>query len=641
MGRSGAGGVIIQILGDASQAIQAIDQVTKKVEELENAGDSGAGGIEDLTDSFDDLLAQIPAALGILGAGAAAIKQFFDLSEEGAQMERLSDTSTQLAETYGANMDQIVRKVRAASFGTITDLKIMESANKAMMLGVSANAKELADLTQIAIYRGRALGLSAEQAFEQISIGIGRLSPKILDNLGIVVDAESNYERYAETIGKTADELTEYEKREALKNAVLQEGNKLLAATGGLAADNASQFEKLDAQVENITNNFKEGLAPAGGAVITALNGILFGYKELRDALADHQDDMADTIGSYEDYRAEAIRSASAAGMFTKHAAQQAGAFKDGKIEVDKFLVSLGFLSEAEFNYMMITKQAVTINGDYVDMAEQVRRGNADIAESAEDAAAAATKVKEQLGELKTFMKGELGQEYDDFNQKQTALKDQARELLDNIQELEGKDWLTSKQREQLEENRSKLKEIQDQIARNAEEHELASKKILFNLLEQNLALGGLTANEKDILTEVANKWGLVDDKTYEAYQKIDEYVGLLESGVIPDMKTFSDMVAGLSDKSITIYTRYINEFIESRRRGDSGGYTGMQDQERAGGGGVFPGMGYTYQERGAEGFKPNQAGVVVPAHVVNNYNLQMGAVAQRMLMQALALERL
>ena len=145
MGRSGAGGVIIQILGDASQAIQAIDQVTKKVEELENAGDSGAGGIENLTDSFGGLLDQIPTALGILGAGAAAIKQFFDLSEEGAQMERLSDTSTQLAETYGANTDQIVRKVRAASFGTITDLKIMEAANKAMMLGVSANAKELAD----------------------------------------------------------------------------------------------------------------------------------------------------------------------------------------------------------------------------------------------------------------------------------------------------------------------------------------------------------------------------------------------------------------------------------------------------------------------------------------------------------------
>lgn len=577
----GSGAVIIQVLGDAAQAIASLDQVAAKVGELEGAGNDGAGGIENLADQMDGFLAQIPIAVGILTAAGAAFKEFFDTSEEGAQMERLGDTSTQLAETYGANMDEIVRKVRGASLGTISNLDIMASANKAMMLGVSASADELAELTQIAMYRGRALGLNSQQAFEQISIGIGRLSPKILDNLGIVVDASTNYENYAATIGKTADELTEYEKREALKNAVLEEGNRILQAAGGLAADNASQFEKLDAQAENLGNNFKEWLAPAGGRVITSLNGILFGINEVRDALANHQQDMQDTTGTYEDYRAEAVRSATAAGLFTKHAAQQAGAFRDGKIEVDKFLVSLGFLSEAEFTGMQITKEAVTINGDYVDMAEQVRGSKEDLTTATDNLAAAEEIENEKTDRLKTLM-GEL------------------------------------------------------------------TEKLIFNQ-----AAAGLNADQA---LELARAMGLINPETEAGIKAMDELTAKYDKnkdgaitgaeatrGYMTDVGLLGDAIAELQDRNITITTTHINQYIEQHiaQQEAANNYHWGDGGARASGGPVWPGMDYIYQERGPEGFRSNQSGTIIPAHTVNNFNLNMSAVAQRMIRQAVALERL
>jgi hypothetical protein len=66
------------------------------------------------------------------------------------------------------------------------------------------------------------MGISATQAFNDIVTGLGRMSPLILDNLGITVDLEATMKRYAETLGKTSDALTDTERKQALVNAVIE-----------------------------------------------------------------------------------------------------------------------------------------------------------------------------------------------------------------------------------------------------------------------------------------------------------------------------------------------------------------------------------------------------------------------------------
>src|SRR5690606_6568022 len=97
--------------------------------------------------------------------------------------------------------------------------------------------------------------------FDQIVRGIGRLSPKILDNLGIIVDADVTYAEYAKSIGKAANELTEVEKRQALVNAVIADTAPLLAESGGLAEDSAAAWEQMDAAQKNYFDNLKADAA--------------------------------------------------------------------------------------------------------------------------------------------------------------------------------------------------------------------------------------------------------------------------------------------------------------------------------------------------------------------------------------------
>jgi len=134
------------------------------------------------------------------------------------------------------------------------------------MLGVGSSASEMAQLMEVAAVRGRAMGLSATQAFNDIVTGIGRGSRMILDNLGIILDLDQVYGDYAATLGITAKALTEAQKKEAMTQAVIKDTQGLLRETGGLLVDAAGQWEKLDAAEANWAAASKRRLLKAGTA---------------------------------------------------------------------------------------------------------------------------------------------------------------------------------------------------------------------------------------------------------------------------------------------------------------------------------------------------------------------------------------
>jgi len=135
----------------------------------------------------------------------------------------------------------------------------MLSANKAMMLGVSDNADTLGRLLEVAAERGKALGLTTTQAFSDIVTGIGRLSPMILDNLGIVTGGAAVYDAYARSIGKAAEQLTDFERRQALVQLVLSQAPG--AAGMPEIADAQTGIEQLQAAWANLKAEIGKGLA--------------------------------------------------------------------------------------------------------------------------------------------------------------------------------------------------------------------------------------------------------------------------------------------------------------------------------------------------------------------------------------------
>lgn len=223
------------------------------------------------------------AMMGALGGyvglrGVIKLEQLaVEMGQVGAQAERMEQSFRSLA---GSDATRMLEELRETSRGTISDMNLMTAANRAMMLGVTQDTETMTRLMEIAMVRGRAMGLSTQQAFSDLVTGLGRASPMILDNLGIVTGGERTFSEYAATLGKTADELTEVEKKQALLNKVMQESNETAVP------DAMEAFERYAAQRERLGIAFGKGLGAEGGLVSglvdigATLLGGLAGYFE-------------------------------------------------------------------------------------------------------------------------------------------------------------------------------------------------------------------------------------------------------------------------------------------------------------------------------------------------------------------------
>jgi hypothetical protein len=247
------------------------------------------GGLET---AFKGLAGAMGISLGIAGAvqiGRMAI----DLAETSAQVDRTRASFEALATIADQSGKKMLASMRIASRGMISDAALVQSANRAMLLGVADSAEQLGQMLEASAALGQAMGLSAEQAFNDMVTGLGRLSPMILDNLGIANEGAKTFEIYAASIGRTADSLTNAEKKQILLNKIMAAAKPLIEANANAAGDSAKNFGQAAASWKNASDAlgrlFSSDLAIGAGYLAKALDTVTDSLGKLKTA--------ADAIG--------------------------------------------------------------------------------------------------------------------------------------------------------------------------------------------------------------------------------------------------------------------------------------------------------------------------------------------------------
>lgn len=226
-----------------------------------------------------------------VGVGFVAVKQLgemaFELAKDAAQADATREAYNSLAESFGNNADDMLASMRASSKGMISDANLVLDANRAMLLGVADNAQKMGDLLDVARVRGQAMGLTVSVAFERLVTGLGRLSPKILDDLGIK-GTQKALDDYAKSIGRTASQLSDAQQQAILFNAVMASTKGLIDASAN-AGDNATtKFQQFGAKIENSKQKLGDFLLEAGATdtldtFSTSLDDSITALKELDD----------------------------------------------------------------------------------------------------------------------------------------------------------------------------------------------------------------------------------------------------------------------------------------------------------------------------------------------------------------------
>ena len=219
--------------------IQAkVDQAIKGLAKTKSQTDKLARSNGGLTKSLSGLRVGYAAVAGVL---TGVVAQALGKSVKAFQSFQQASQATE--KQFGKDADQIIKKLRDVSKGTVSNTDLIVSANKAMALNVTQDLGTMADLMEVARVRGQALGLDTTQAFNDIVTGIGRGSPLILDNLGIIT---KGWDKEAKAAGVAFD-------AQFILNKVLADGADLLKRTGEVAITGAERIQALGATFDNLS----------------------------------------------------------------------------------------------------------------------------------------------------------------------------------------------------------------------------------------------------------------------------------------------------------------------------------------------------------------------------------------------------
>ena len=174
--------------------------------------------------------------VGLIGLG---FSQVVSLGREAVQV--LDELATEALEVQqvSRNLAFGIDAAAESTGGLVDNMTLARNANKAFALGVASDSADFAALAGSAQKIAQAQGVSAQLLVEQAVVGIGRKSAARLDDLGILLDQNKAERIYAESLGRTAKDLTLLEKEEAFQKAALIEiqkaGDRAAASMDGFA----------------------------------------------------------------------------------------------------------------------------------------------------------------------------------------------------------------------------------------------------------------------------------------------------------------------------------------------------------------------------------------------------------------------
>jgi hypothetical protein len=134
----------------------------------------------------------------------------------------------QLGASSGTALGTLSKRLVQVTDGAISMREAMEATAKASSSGMSS--ENILRMGKVAKQAAQALGVDMADAVSRLTRGITKLEPELLDEIGIFTKVGMATEAYAKSVGKSTSAITDFEKRMAFANAVLEEGERKFSA---------------------------------------------------------------------------------------------------------------------------------------------------------------------------------------------------------------------------------------------------------------------------------------------------------------------------------------------------------------------------------------------------------------------------
>lgn len=239
---------------DASAFSKGVGQAVGDLSKLE----SSAQKVRDAGKKISDVgkAISIGVTAPVTAAGVAMVK-FASDAQKAIQIER---GFNDIAGAAGRMGKDVLAALRQSSQGLITNTELMKSFNLAANLVSTDFALKLPEAMKYLGKVSASTGQSMDYLLDSLVKGVGRLSPMILDNLAVQVNLTEAYDKYAQSVGKSTDELTKAEQQTAVMNETMR---LLQRNTESMGDEFGTTGDKVRVAMGNAKDALGKLLAPA------------------------------------------------------------------------------------------------------------------------------------------------------------------------------------------------------------------------------------------------------------------------------------------------------------------------------------------------------------------------------------------
>jgi len=184
-----------------------------------------------------------------IAANVFAVTAAFNALREAMNTQVMITGMEQLGAASGTSLVSMSRSFVQATDSMVSFREAAEAVTKVTSAGLGK--KQVMDIAVVAKGASQALGLNMSDAVSRLSRGITKLEPELLDELGIFTKLDKAVSDYARSTGKTEGQLTDFERRQAFANAVLEEGKKKFSEI----AQAGNPYDQLLASLKNVATD--------------------------------------------------------------------------------------------------------------------------------------------------------------------------------------------------------------------------------------------------------------------------------------------------------------------------------------------------------------------------------------------------
>ncbi len=211
----------------------------------------------------------IVGAYATLAANIFAIGAAFRFLESAGDLQKLKEGQVLYASATGVALKSLTNDIIAA-----TDAQIkFTDASQAAAIGKAAGLTndQLVRLGKGAKDASIILGRDVTDSFNRLIRGVTKAEPELLDELGIILRLADASEKYGAMIGKSAQDLTQFEKSQAVTVEVLDQVESKYGRIMAVMEPSGNQFTQLGKAFDDIVNHIKE----FSSAIATPIAGVL------------------------------------------------------------------------------------------------------------------------------------------------------------------------------------------------------------------------------------------------------------------------------------------------------------------------------------------------------------------------------